>query len=468
MFKNRFVLQKLTLIFFFIAIFFGFLIDSTAQAPDDILKLIGGNDPRIWVGKITIQRIGSQNEYESRPGFNYTKTRQVNDTVIIHACGTAGNIQVSNATRTLTDTMKKNSSSKGGNILCPPPTKNKDGGDSTPSFGPGKSTIEKASRKFKLYKDKDSPSVKDTASVAINIIMGNRALISGNSSALVTEDSETYRKDIASCSGKTKEMTTYVFPGKYKDKVIIKKSGMSENDSVSYMTTILPPFPLPLAFAKEISISRDNNIIKDSMVVDEIIPRSPGLYKEKTTAQWEFKAKNPCIDIYIKMLQDLAYAEAFLNTAAQDAAIDITHYKKLVDKIYYEIYHNRKYPEKPKDGPDNRPKGVDEVFTDYKCKTHGLDDFKKQLADYCEPEVIYKATEAHENKHVTQCKNSNKNFTSDIPRNMGLNEVFAYIAGVKVYLAWLDTHCPKYKEEIQQDRSKAAHIKRIAAKMREI
>lgn len=478
MFKTRFVLQKMTLIFLFIAMSLVFFTNAMALTPDDILKLIGGNDPRIWTGKITIQRIGSEKQEESREGYNYTKTRQVNDVAVIHACGSIGKLHVTSATRTLTDKMTKSMISKAGTVLCPPSNKDMKGGvlkrirKGTPNYGPGASTIEQGTRKYELYTGKDAPPEKETASVNILIISGNRAVISGDSRALVTETSDFYREDKAACTGKTKKVTIQVVPGKYKGETKVLKSGNSENDSGSYTTTILPPFILPAAFGKEIKIGRDADSIKGNILFGEIKPSQPGFYQEKVTAQWEFTATNPCAKIYKEMLQDLAWAEAFLNTKAHESAKDIKSYKKLVDKIYYDIcsemFHNRRPP--PDEPP---PDATDHIYTDYdykkqKCITHGMDDFKKELADNCEPEVKYKAMDTHEETHIQQCsdKDSHKDFISGIPRNMGLNEVFAYLAGVRKYLSWLENHCPEYKEEVEKARSKAAHIKRTASKMR--
>ena len=219
MFKSRFVLRKVALIIFFIAMSFVVFNDSMALTPDEILNMIGGNDPRIWVGEITITRIGSEKRKENSHGYSYIKTRQVKDTVVIKACGTIGNMRVSDAKRTLTDKMTKSMISRGNDILCDPPKEDIEGGilkrsrNPNPTYGPGHSAVEQKTRELYLYEEKGAPSVKDTAAVNIMIISGNRAIITGDSRALVTETSDSYREDKAGCTGKTKKVTIQVIPG---------------------------------------------------------------------------------------------------------------------------------------------------------------------------------------------------------------------------------------------------------------
>ncbi len=473
MFKTRFVLQKMTLIFLFIAMSLVFFTNAMALTPDEILNMIGGNDPRIWVGEITITRTGRENQKETSPGYSYTKTRQVKDTVVIKACGTIGNMRVSDAKRTLTDKMTKSMISRGNDILCDPPKEDIEGGilkrsrNPNPTYGPGHSAVEQKTRELYLYEEKGAPSVRDTAAVNIMIISGNRAIITGDSRALVTETSDSYREDKAGCTGKTKKVTIQVIPGKYKGKVSVVTSGASEEDDGSFITTIQPPFSLPAAFAKEIKIGRDADSIKGNVLVGEIKPSQPGFYQEKVTAQWEFTATNPCTEVYNEMIKDLAWAEAFLNTKAHESAKDIDQYTELVEKIWYDICY-RIFKQKEPNKNDIPAPGENHVSTDAKCETHKLKDYKKLLEDTCKPDVLYKALYEHEKTHRNQCLDTKtyKDFISGIPRNHGLFEVFAHLAGVRKYLGWLENYCPEYKEEVAKARSKAAHIKRIASKMR--
>lgn len=462
----------LSICVFVVALFVGVSV-SSAQSVEDIFKMIGKNDTRMWKGEVVIKRLGKEELNESSKEMSYSKTRMVVDIATINVCGSAAKLNVSAAERTVIDKMFKNKVAKGGEILCPPPEEQMQGGvlkrlkDAKPNYGPGPSMEERETRTIQLYDGKDAPSVRETAGINL-LIMGNKCVISGGSNALVTEASELYRKETQACTGKSTEETKKVVPGKYKERARIESSGSAGEKGGKTTTTTLPPFPLPLIFVKEIQLDSNSDRIEGDMVVSEIKPRKMGAYEEKVTAQWRLEAQDPCWDVYDHMLRDLAYAEAFLDNELQARASNIDQYKDLVDLKCWEIYHGRPY--RPKKGEDEKaageekksgPDAEDNIYTDGNCEIQKKEEFKASLEKHCLPDVIYEATLKHEEYHVQQCEKFHKEYVSGDPTIYGLMEVSGYIIQIQAYIGWLEKNCPDYHDRVIKARQRVAEIQRI-------
>lgn len=473
MIKSRHALKKIPLIGL---ISIAAILDgpvSMAQSPEELLKLIGGFDQRTWTGEFTIIREGSENQSKTSNqgrGPSYEKVRYVYERVVVSACGQIGKLRIIKARRELTDTMTRKMDNTGNSqILCDPPKSVMESGgflkrnkNARPFYGPGPTSHEYEERKYKLCGDKGAPSVKDTASVTILQLGGKKWMISGVSNALVTESSIFQRTETAACTGKEKKITTRVIPGKYGEPGSVSvPSGTDENNLDT--TTILPPYPMPLLFTEQFEMEEGEDVISDEKLVSEIKPAKKGGYREKIMAYWTFKA--PCAVVYDEMMNDLAYAEAFLDPAAQGSAKNIEDYLSKVDLICYEIYFGKPYkPPTGKKNKNKKPKGSNNASTDVNCKKD-MKEYRKWITDTCRPEIMYDATDKHEDEHVRQCLDYHKEYVSGIPRHRGIMEVNAYVIQLKIYLDWLKTNCPKYKDRLGNARERVNKIENITDNM---
>ena len=145
-------------------------------------------------------------------------------------------------------------------------------------------------------------------------------------------------------------------------------------------------------------------------------------------------------------MQDLAWAEAYLNSDIQKQVEDqkiekinqrIKAYEKLVNQQVYRILHGEEPPEGELTNTDAYVDGATGKAEE------SLKELKDRLARECKPDIIYDSIEKHEKTHEKQHATFEDEYNSGDVVIFGLMEVTAYLAGIHMLLDWLEFNCPE-------------------------
>jgi hypothetical protein len=172
-----------------------------------------------------------------------------------------------------------------------------------------------------------------------------------------------------------------------------------------------------------------------------------GGYEVKTTSRWQFKAKDPCQEVYNKLMNDIAYAEAYQNPKNQEKLNEIKDlkerfktYHKRIDKQVYRTLYGEEPPEGELSETDAETGGGEEKLEEW------LKKYKEKLADECKHDILYKALEEHEFEHVRQGKTYYQSkFFHGTTVIYGRLEVTAHLVGIHILKDWLERNCPEIK-----------------------
>ena len=103
----------------------------------------------------------------------------------------------------------------------------------------------------------------------------------------------------------------------------------------------------PAGFSFEGKVREDGSIA-DALPISEIKAKTKGGYHEKKTVSWRFTASDPCETVYWRLIQDLAWAQAFADTKLQDF-YDSNARKKTIQPLFPAVAMGAAIPEaKPK------------------------------------------------------------------------------------------------------------------------
>ncbi len=407
--------------------------------------------PVIWKGMITIKRMGSadytrEKNTKSKKSVSSVKT-SLSDEVVITFCGEAEKFFIKDVTRIYVYNHKKTSNVQHSLAHCPLPpeamkhnilyrTKNY-----PPSVRkPGNSREMDETIIKTIYGGKDCASPKEMTNIILYVFPDGRYVLSANSEVYTTTNQLTTDKEKHVCKNDGKTHTLDIHTCGFDEK---EETKVGEE----FISSKIHPRIVSLAFMSPENSYMENNVIKGSMKISENKPKFDGDYKENYTASWEFNAKDPCPIVYKNIMYDLALAEAFADIELMELANSMGGdsmkvYKDLVDQKANDIY---------KSGPGAGSEG--DIDSSARMSTYPpdcvilhKDEYKNQLAKKCLPYILYKASLAHEEKHVDQCQKYHKEFLQGRkdPEIRGMMEVGAYLKGIKKLFYWLKENCDDY------------------------
>jgi hypothetical protein len=408
----------------------------------------------IWDGKITISRQASAKTREDkREGGNvfvHFENRTVNDVTVIEACGTGPLLKVYSAERSLEDRKEKGTRSSQASTDCGYP---EEADGHNPLYiekhfkriirTPGNKSFRSETMHTSLYEGEGVKPLEGTTAVTLMVEDGGVYTLTVQSFALVLHLQDHLYKDYNACTGKTKQTEHYIRPAtKGQPPGSSSDSTKPGGDSVKITRQTLPPLAFPAGFTGEGAVS--GTMLEGEV---ELIEKKSdvGGYEETTRSTWSLAAKDPCQDAYNQLLEDLAWAEAYVNADIQSKVerqnIEnikqrIKTYEKLVNQQVYRILHG----EEP---PEGELADTDAYVDGATGKAEGLDELKDRLARECKPDIIYDSIEKHERTHQKQEQTFEEEYNSGDVVIFGLMEVTAYLAGIHMLIDWLERNCPE-------------------------
>ncbi len=404
----------------------------------------------IWDGTVVISRQASAEHKEDKSeGGNISvalETCRVDDVTVIKACGAGPLLKVYSAERTLVDFVEKSMRFQAASTDCGLP---KEAEGHNPLYQEKhferiiKTPGNKSFRSEKMHTSlAGGKPLEDTTTVTLMLMPGGAYLLSAKSFPMVRHLQDHIYEDYNACNGKTTRKEHHIRPAKgpqplSKSIESLKPGG----DRVTVTHQSLPLLPLPAGVAGEGVVS--GPVLEGRVELIETKSKVKGGYEEKTISTWEFAEKDPCEDAYQRLLEDLAWAEAFVDADIQEQVEDIRNterriktYEQLVDRQVYRILHGK---EPPKGELTDTDASVDGASGEAK----GLEELKERLARECKPSVIYESIEKHEKTHQKQFDKFEEEYNSGDVEIYGLMEVTAYLAGIQVLMDWLEVNCPE-------------------------
>jgi hypothetical protein len=407
----------------------------------------------IWDGKIVISRQAlaehSEDKREGGNVFVHFENRELNDVTVIRACGTGPMLEVYSAERNLVDITEKGTDSSAASTDCGLP---EEAEAHNPLYQekhyeriiktPGSKSFRSEKMHTSLFKDKEAKPLEDTTAVTLLVEDGGAYALSVQSFATVVHLQDHIYEDYNACTEKTTRREHHIRPA-------AKGQPLSESfeslkpgeDKVKVTRQALPPLPLPAGCVGEGVVSGPR--LEGKVELIEKKSTIKGGYEQTTTSNWELEAKDPCPDAYNQLLEDLAWAEAYLDADIQEKVEDIENikqriktYEKLVNQQVYRIMHGR-------EPPDGELADTDASVDGDSGRTEGLEELKKRLARECKPDIIYESIEKHEKTHSKQLQTFEEEYNSGNAVIFGLMEVTAYLAGIQVLMDWLEFNCPE-------------------------
>jgi hypothetical protein len=407
----------------------------------------------LWDGKITISRQASAETREDKSEGDgvsiHFEEKKVDDVTVIEACGTGPMLKVYSAERSLEDTTEKGVRVEAASTHCGMPKEAEQHNLLHQAIyydpiikTPGNKTFRSEKTRTSLFEGEGVKPLEESTIVTLMVEDGGKYTLSVQSFAMVLHLQDHIYEDYNACTGKTKRTEHSIRPAaKGTPPGSSSESGKQEGKIVKTTHQTLPPLPLPAGFVGEGAVS--GPMLEGS--VEFVEKRSEiGGYDETTTSTWSLRAKDPCQDAYKQLLEDLAWAEAYLNADIQKQVADenienigqrIKTYEERVNQQVYRILHGEEPPEGELTDTDASVDGAGE--------TEGLEELKERLARECKPDVIYDSIEKHEKTHQKQQKAFEEEYNAGDVVIFGLMEVTAYLAGVHVLLDWLDFNCPE-------------------------
>ncbi|BBO84191.1 hypothetical protein DSCO28_47570 [Desulfosarcina ovata subsp. sediminis] len=243
------------------------------------------------------------------------------------------------------------------------------------------------------------------------------------------------------CSGKRKSSSRVMTTVPFSQEPRSSASGGEDNKTYRFQAH---PVSRKFVLHKHIDFADGQEKIKGRWTLIEEKAEKPGDWNRLMVAEYTLQMKNYCNDVFNSLYEDLAMAEAYNDPTLRDrAAGDVAAYKRLVGQQAWQTYQSN--------GPDPiadtsiHMSASNECINDNGekfCCVKGAKEAKKSQKERCLPDVIYKAVYAHEKKHVAQCKMDPDMFPPNNVGKLGGYETDAYIAGIHVYISWLERNCP--------------------------
>jgi len=408
----------------------------------------GGEDVNpaicIWKGTITINRKGvgqpQQPKQEKGKTVTVTGSHTLNETVAIEVCGDPGVLYVKAVKRELQEDSTYEKREQVNEQLCRFPKEMlRPGAEWPESRGkyvpqtrrPGNQDTVTSEMHTKILSALSPQDLRDKTHIRLEFPDSSRFTISGSQKALAEFSSRLSDTAYDVCAE-----TTAV-------KVITTKTGLSEQDRKSEQNaskqgwdtyeTILhinPPQELLKQFSFEGPFTGLR--LQGEKVIDKTAAPD---FEAVETAVWDLSAESPCPDVYSRLRQDLAFAEAYAEKKVADFADSIKEYESLVSDRAYRINHGV-----------HAPRGQDsseiEAATDEQGQQSGMEELKQRLESECKPDIIYESIANHEDVHTRQQEQFSE-YGDGKPRTWGLMEVSAYVSNLRMMINWLRENCPE-------------------------
>ncbi|MBN1546204.1 MAG: hypothetical protein JW902_06055 [Syntrophaceae bacterium] len=421
----------------------------------EFLKMLGmpAGMGQIWEGRITFTRHDSKEKDidNSRPGLtDLTIDRHAVDAnVTIMFCvqpGGSGMLRIWGVQKTWQENWEKGHQVKHDETMC-----EKDDGTGKKKMeavSPGNEQTTKEYGRTELCDDKEIPEDKYTlgpegVKVAMVPMNGGYHIMAGVEQFLnYTQDTESLETQVCSGRQKTSKIMARTVP--FSQKPSSSESG--GEDSKVYLIETHPIASGSFVFAKHVVIADDQEEIEGSETLVDVKAEKPGDWNRKTVVSWRIRMKNYCDDVFDALYTDLALAEAFNDPNIRQQATSIENYEKSVVAKAGQTYQSN--------NPDpDRFTGIKMSLNPESCQVEGIEEAKKSLQERCLPEVIFDAVYAHEKRHARQCKMDADMALRTIDK-LGNYETDAYMAGIRVYIEWLQVNCQKddHRLAVAKDR----------------
>jgi hypothetical protein len=268
-------------------------------------------------------------------------------------------------------------------------------------------------------------------------------LISASVEQFLDYSHDTEQLDTEVCSGKRKSSKTTARTVPFSQKPASSVSG-SEDNKIYHLESN-PMYSTSFAFSKHFVLSEGQELIEGTETLVDVKAEKPGDWNRNTVVTWRIRMKNYCDDVYDALYTDLSLAEAYNDPNLRNqAGNDVEAYEKMVSQKAAQTYRSN--------NPDpDRFTGI-RMSVNPKCEIDGMDEAKESLRERCLPDVIYDATHAHESRHVSQCELDPEMFPMTVDK-MGPYETDGYIAGIRVYIDWLEANCKNdHRLSVAKDR----------------
>jgi len=452
--------------FFLFSLFLA--VGALAQSGSSTQSLPQKEDPRIWVGEIRVVRTGSGHKREDNSTAELKDTesteKEADEKITIKACGEFGELYIKEMTWTLTDRSDSDRFTQHARTRCDFP---KEAYEHNLLYRmkhykqevkePGDSSSQKKQFFRDLYQGKANPPPKKMSNVALGNLPGQGYALRVSYGTYVALTSDEVTRSWYACSGETRIREFHQRTAKkIGEEATTTLNETGEGDSKhTIIDQAIPPIPYSSGFTAEVQISGDS--ISGSKVLGEIKPEHPGDYQEKTTAYWDFTAKDSCQDVYDDLNSDLAFGEAYVDKNIQDFAGSIEDYEKMVDDRAYKNLHGVPAPRK-EENISETGLGVNPET----CELDKKDEYMEKMAKECKPRIIVDATLAHETVHQSQCKKFHEEMNAGDPHIKGLMETTAYIKSAGMLLNWLEKNCPKI--DIQNEKQRLENLKKAKSR----
>lgn len=376
----------------------------------------------VWKGTVTIRRQGDCEPPKPKPEEGKTITfggsHTLSETIVIEVCGEAGSLYVQSVSRRLQEDFITDQEERCHEALCMVPEQKRK--------RPGHHGKAHYEWHLSILGGQSAEALREGTHVNLEFTGPQRFKIDGGQTALLDHVSDFVRDDHDVCDGTDTHKEVHERTGPPGSAPWSEHQG-SPGSRNEVITHLLPPSGSTRGFGFEAAFSGM------SMKGRQDLPSPPGAWVSET-AEWDLKAESPCPDVLRRLLQDLAYGEAYADEKLTESAADTDQYDEMVGRHAYKIVHGN-FPPSGK-APDER-----EAATDEQGRVSGLDELRRKLEKECKPDAIFESIAAHEELHGRQ-QEQFPEYTDGRPRTWGLMEVSAYAMDARMLLEWLKENCP--------------------------
>ena len=445
----------------FSMVWLGLPLASDAQQTNpaaEYLKMFGmpAGIGQIWEGRITFTRNDSKEKDidNSRPGrTDHTVDRHtIQAGATIMFCFQPGDTgRVWGVQKTWHETWENGHQIRSGETMC-----EKDDGTGKKKMeavSPGNEQSKTVYGRTELCTEKEIPEKKyklgrhQGCLVSMVPMQGGYNITAGVEQFLkYTQDTESL--ETQACSGRRKTSKTMARTVPFSQKPISSSSG--SEDSKVYLIETHPMWSSPFAFAKHVTIADGQEEIEGSETVVDVKAEKPGDWNRKTVVSWRIRMKNYCDDVFDALYTDLALAEAFNDPNLRQQATSVENFDALAKAQAAQTYNSN--------NPDSdRFTGIRMRANPDNCKVEMVEEAKKSLQERCLPQVIFDAVYAHEMRHARQCK-MDPDMGARTVGKLGNYETDAYMAGIRVYISWLQLNCQKDDQRLAVAKDRLAAL----------
>jgi len=452
--------KKITYILIICCIFLVILNISFKSAASEKESL----NPRakVWEGEITIVRMGfgdsEASDQSKSETENTSEKRSLSEELSIKVCGMSGDMYIKEVSHNLWDKYEIENFLQYAQAKClyPYPKETKK---------PGSYSHTKYMSSKEIYQGNDAPSQKEMTRVVLYFSDSEYFKIEVYNSTYIAFSSESVHRYFSACKGQyTVEEDITRCTGSIGQEEEGSSSVTGDEDSrIVTSETISPPDEIFRDYVFKGPVTGDSFF--GSEEIDRIDPSESRGYSEMTVATWNFTSRDVCSEVHDRLLEDLAYCEAYLDKGIQDFARTIKEYEALVHDLAYEILMGQPPPSRnippSEDDEDEGEMGVNQKT----CQMENEDEFLESVRQQCLPKIIFDSVKAHENTHLQQCQEFYEEMNEGDPHIKGLMEAAAYIDGARVLLDWLEENCPNTETESLEERLEKLKLKELMNKI---